>query len=127
MTQNLKTAIHVLDVDQLDHGFGLVENPELIKAVVDKGTVVTVCPGSLLTTRLIDNIKMLKIREMLDAGILLCWDVDDDVCMPTYDKLEQMYQEAYAKLPSAENLDRLKEDLAKLERNAELALFENRK
>ncbi|MBI2674387.1 MAG: hypothetical protein HYX22_01460 [Candidatus Yanofskybacteria bacterium] len=127
LTKNLTTAIFDLDVDQIDHGFGLAENPELMKVVADKGTVVTVCPGSLLTTRLINNIKMLKIREMLDAGILLCWDVDDDICMPAYNQLEQMYREAYAKPPSAENLDRLKEDLDKLERNAELALFGNRK
>jgi len=85
--------------------------------------VVTVCPGSLLTTRLIDNIKMLKIREMLDAGILLCWDVDDDICMPFYDELGQIYREAYAKPPSAENLDHLKVDFEKLESNAKLALF----
>lgn len=127
LTKNLETAIHVLDVDQLDHGFGLAENPELMKAVADKGIVVTVCPGSLLTTRLINSIKMLKIREMLDAGVLLCWDVDDDICMPAYDKLGHMYREAYAKPSSAENLDRLKEDIDKLERNAEQALFGNRK
>jgi len=129
LTKNLTTAIHVLDVDQLDHGFGLADNPELMKAVADKSTVVTICPGSLLITGLIHNIRMLKIREMLDAGILLCWDVDDDICMPVYDGLKQMYQGAYAyaKPSSMENLDRLKEDLEKLERNAALALFGNRK
>lgn len=127
LTKNLFTAIYLLDVDQLDHGFGLAENPKLMKAVADKGIVVTVCPGSLLTTGLIDSIKMMKIPEMLSAGVCVCWDVDDDICMPAYDKLEQMYREAYAKPPSAENLDRLKEDIEKLERNAELALFGNRK
>ncbi len=127
LTENLKTAIFDLEVDQLDHGLGLGENPELMKAVADKNIVVTVCPGSLLTTRVIDSVKMMKIPEMLNAGVGICWDVDDDICMPNYHKLQPMYEEAYGRPPSAENLDRVKTDLEKIERNAELALFGDRK
>ena len=127
LTRNLDTAIRVLGVDQIDHGFGLAENPELMKIVADKDIVVTVCPGSLLTTGLIDSIKMLKIREMLNAGILVCWDVDDDICMPAYGELEQMYREAYCKPASAYNLERLRADIAKLKSNAELSRFGSRK
>lgn len=127
LTKNLKTAIFDLGVDQLDHGFGLGENPELIKAVVDKGIVVTWCPGSLLTTRVIDSIKMMKIPEMLKAGVRGCWDVDDDICMPAYHELRHMYEEAYGRPRSAENLERMNADLVQLEKNAELAQFGNRK
>lgn len=123
LTKNLKTAIFDLGVDQLDHGFGLGENPELIKAVADKGIVVTICPGSLLTTRLVDNIKMMKIPEMLEVGIRMCWDVDDDICMPAYHELRQMYEEAYGRPPSAKNLDCLQADLAKLADNSKKAQF----
>ena len=127
LTKNLRTAIFDLQIDQLDHGFGLAESPELMKAVVDGEIIVTVCPGSLLTTGVIDDIKMMKIREMLDAGILVCWDVDDDICMPIYDGLEPMYRDAYAKPPSTENLDRLKTDLRQLEINADRCLFNDRR
>ncbi|OGN08214.1 MAG: hypothetical protein A3J46_01085 [Candidatus Yanofskybacteria bacterium RIFCSPHIGHO2_02_FULL_41_11] len=123
LTQNLETAIHLLGVDQIDHGFGLAENPELIKVVADKGIVVTVCPGSLLATHLIDNIKMLKTRELLDAGITVVIDVDDDLFMRPMNEIIQLYVDAYRTPSSAENLDRLKADLAKLANNSKLAQF----
>jgi len=120
LTKNLDTAIHLLDVDQIDHGFGLAENPELMKTVADKGTIVTVCPGSLLATNLINDIKMLKIREMLDAGVTVAIDVDDDIFMPTMAEVLRLYVDAYRMPALAENLDRLKADMAKLAENSKL-------
>ena len=120
LTKNLRTVIFDLEVDQIDHGFGLAENPELIKAVVDRNIVVTVCPGSLLTTHIIDDIRMLRIREMLDAGVRVCLDSDDDICMPDFYKVEQMYRDAY----SRRYLD-IESDLKQLAKNAESARFGN--
>lgn len=127
LTRNLRTAIFVLNVDRIDHGFGLAENPELMKTVADRGISVTVCPGSLMTTKLIDNIGMLKIRELLDAGILVSLDVDDDICMPAIHEVLRMYQDAYYRPSSVENLDRLKKDEEKLIANVQASRFGSRK
>ena len=127
LTKNLSTAIFELEVDRIEHGLGLSENPELMKAVVDKGISVTVCPGSLLATRLIDSIEMLKIREQLNAGILVSLDVDDDICMPVIGQVNQMYMDAYSKPATTENMERLKIDMAKLVENSNLGQFRKEK
>lgn len=126
LTRNLKTAIYLLEVSQIDHGLGLAENPELMKAVADKGIILTVCFGSLLATRLIDDIKMLKIQEMLETGILVCVDVDDDIFMLTIKEILQLYVDAYRTPLTVENLDRLKADLVKLAENSKRAQFGDR-
>ena len=120
LLKNLKTAIFDLKVTQIDHAVGLAESPELIKAVVDKNIRTTSCPGSLLTTRVIDNIEMIKIDQLLDAGVQVSFDADDDICMPTLDEVFQKFRESRCRPPSTENLDRLARYQSQLIENAKI-------
>lgn len=123
LTKNLYVAINVLNVDQVDHGMGLAENPVLMQTMADEGKRLAVCPGSLKVTKLIDKFSMLKIPEVVDAGVLTCLDVDDDICMPTLDEIFQELRDEYCRPASAENVDRWKDCEEMLIKNAELIRF----
>jgi adenine deaminase len=118
LIENLRTAIFKLKVNRIDHGFGLAEDPELMKVVADRQIGITVCPGSLIATNTIHNVRQLKIRELLENSVLVTLDCDDDLFMPDLKEVFRMYEDAYNRPPTCENLDLLKEEKQKLIQNA---------
>ncbi len=77
---NVYTAIHTLKVDRIDHGYTIVDNPELLQEAKARGLVFTVVPTNsyYLRTLLPERWALdHPIRAMLAAGLKLHPNTDD--------------------------------------------------
>ena len=126
LLRNIKTAVYDLGVDRLDHAVALAHDYALVQEVVNRNIPVTGCPCSNLATGAINDIKELRIRQLLDRGVLYSLNPDDDLFLPTLDETAQAYQDAYRSSNEYEQ-ELLKTEKQKLLRNPWLSRFGNRK
>lgn len=70
-------AIDQLKVDRIDHGNRAMEDPALVRALVDRGYTLTVCPLSNHKLQVIDDLKQHPIAAMLAAGLKATINSDD--------------------------------------------------
>ncbi len=103
---------------RLGHGIALPYDEGLLNFVADEQIGVTGCPGSNLQGQNIPNLKSLKIREVLDRGILWSMNPDDDFFQPGLNEVFQMCNDKYWFT---------KNEKQKLLRNPWLSRFGNRK
>lgn len=120
---NVYTAVFMLEVDRLDHAIPLAYDNtfargELWQKVVEKNIGVTGCPSSYLFSKLIPNLKYLRIRDLLNSGVLYSLNPDDDLFMPDLDGVFEMCNNEYQFSP---------EEKRKLLANPWLSKFGNRK
>jgi adenosine deaminase len=89
LLKNCWTAAKDIGVDRLEHARPLAYDQNLLKFVIDNGIGVSSCPGSYICTELIDTdgIKTLRLNELLDSGVALTIDSDDDLFMPNLDEV----------------------------------------
>lgn len=118
LIKNVRTAIFDLGADRIGHAIGLPYDPELMKIVVDRQIGIEGCPGSNLASGLIPDTSCLKIREMLEAGVLYSLNPDDDLFLPTLDETFQLCDGEY---------HFTEEEIQKLMINAWKTKFGNRK
>jgi adenosine deaminase len=74
---DLRTAVHVLGVERLDHGVPLLGDPQLVADVVDRGIALTCCPTSNREIGVIDRTSDHPIMAMRDAGVLVTVNSDN--------------------------------------------------
>lgn len=79
--QNTITCLDLLGCDRIDHGYYVLEDPEVIARVRDEGVVFTV--GSTTSRRSWRPWRRASIRAMLDAGIGVVPCSDDPGMFPT--------------------------------------------
>lgn len=123
LLRNSYTAVFVLEVDRLDHVIPLAYDNEIFRGelwrkVVEKNIGVTGCPGSYVFSKLIPNLKYLRIRDLLNSGVLYSLNPDDDLFMPDLDEVFEMCEREYKFSP---------EEKRKLLLNPWLTRFGNRK
>lgn len=70
-------ALDKLKVDRIDHGNRSLEDPDLVKELVDRQMGLTVCPLSNLKLCVVDDLKEHPLRTMLDAGLMASVNSDD--------------------------------------------------
>jgi adenosine deaminase len=90
LRKNLETAIFKMQVSHIDHAFSLCEHDDLIEEVVKRNIGITNCPGSMLFTKLISDVKSMKIKKLLKAGVRLSIDCDDDLFMMNLDEVMEL-------------------------------------
>jgi adenosine deaminase len=73
----IKEALESLDIERIDHGLRLAEDPELMQLVAEKGIMLTLCPLSNVVLRCIDSLEDLPIRKFLDANVKFSINSDD--------------------------------------------------
>ena len=73
----MRSAIHDLQVQRIDHGIRLLDDPELLRDFVQSRTLITICPISNLSLRAAPSISALPIRAYLDAGVRFSINSDD--------------------------------------------------
>lgn len=72
---NIRTALHVIGVERLDHGTNIVEDPSLVAFVRDRGIGLTCCPIS--NAFVTDKMKSGEIIELLHDGVRVTVNSDD--------------------------------------------------
>lgn len=66
--------------DRIDHGLNVVESPELMKVIHDKGLGMTICPWSYIRHQPFDEV-FGRIRTLFDTGIKIAIASDDPTFM----------------------------------------------
>jgi adenosine deaminase len=79
--QNTITCLDLLGCDRIDHGYYVLEDPEVVARVRDEGVVFTV--GSTTSRRSWRPWRRASITAMLDAGLSLVPCSDDPGMFPT--------------------------------------------
>jgi adenosine deaminase len=78
--RNVATAVDVLGVDRVDHGYTIVDNPDLARRYADRGIVFTVVPTNSYYMRTLSPDRWAldhPIRRMAALGLRLHPNTDD--------------------------------------------------
>lgn len=71
-------AVLSMGVERIDHGLSVMQDPELVRRVVDEGIPFTVCPSSnVLIANKVPDIASHPLRAMWEAGIRVSVNTDD--------------------------------------------------
>lgn len=70
-------ALDLLKVDRIDHGNRAMEDPALIRRLVDEGMTLTVCPLSNHKLCVVDDLARHPLPAMLEAGLKVTLNSDD--------------------------------------------------
>lgn len=77
---NVATAIDVLGVDRVDHGYTIVDNPDLARRYAERGVIFTVVPTNSYYLRTLSEDRWAldhPIRRMAEFGIAMHPNTDD--------------------------------------------------
>ncbi len=92
----VRDAITDLNVERIGHGVGAIEDADLMRELVDRGTVLEVCPGSNVALRVVNRWEDHPIERLREAGVLVTVSTDDPPFFNTtmnheYEMLEQVF------------------------------------
>jgi len=111
----IREALDLLQAQRIDHGVRCMEDPALVKHLVEEQVPLTVCPLSNIKLRVFDTLANHNLKALLDAGLRVMINSDDPAYFGGY--LEQNYIETAAALA----LD--KQDVVQLVKNSFTASF----
>lgn len=77
---NVQTAVDLLEVDRIDHGYTIVDNPDLARRYADRGILFTIVPTNSYYLRTLDPGRWAvdhPIRAMSALGLKLHPNTDD--------------------------------------------------
>jgi adenosine deaminase len=105
---HIRQVLDVINVDRIDHGVNILEDPDLVKEIVQRGLGLTVCPisNSFVVGSAWDG----ATKRLLDAGVKVSVNSDDPAYFDGYvtECLLRVHQET----PLTED------DVRQLEKNA---------
>jgi len=111
----IKQALDLLKVERIDHGNTAMQDPELVKRLVEQKIPLTVCPLSNLKLCVVESLEQHPLREMLDQGLCATINSDDPAYFGGYMNANFLAVEGALSLG--------KERLGKLVRNSFEAAF----
>ena len=80
--RNLWQCLNDIEVERIDHGVNSLEDEALVRAILDRGLALTVCPIS--NGYVTDGTKAAAIKEMLRRGMKVTINSDDPAYFPGY-------------------------------------------
>lgn len=72
---HIETVIHEIGVARIDHGTNIVENPGLVKTIVERGIGLTSCPIS--NTWVSEGTKVELVKQLVAEGVKVTINSDD--------------------------------------------------
>ncbi len=75
--RNVETALEILGVERIDHGYHVLGDPAITRRCVDDGVVFTCCPVSTAGVYFGPDLASHPVRRMIDAGLKVMIDCDD--------------------------------------------------
>ena len=78
--KNVATVVEDLRVDRVDHGYTVIDNPELVQRCIDLGLVFTIVPTNSYYLRTLDSERWAfdhPIRRMVASGLKVHPNTDD--------------------------------------------------
>jgi aminodeoxyfutalosine deaminase len=74
---SVRGALDALHADRIRHGLAAVEDPALMRELVDRGIVLDVCPTSNLLTGVVATLDEHPLRRLIEAGVSCSVSTDD--------------------------------------------------
>tara|TARA_Y100001960_G_scaffold184179_1_gene192912 strand:- start:12 stop:992 length:981 start_codon:yes stop_codon:yes gene_type:complete len=74
---NIRKAINFLHPTRLGHGVRSIEDPELIKEIIEKDIVLETCPTSNIATKIYEDYKSHPVKTLFDQGVKVTVNSDD--------------------------------------------------
>lgn len=108
-------AIDLLEAERIDHGVSSVDDPDLMDELRDREIPLTVCPLSNLKLKVVENLKDVPVKILLEKDILVTLNSDDPSYFGGY--INDNF------LQTAEALDLSRKDIYTLAKNSFLASF----
>ncbi len=117
----VRNSIEILKVDRIDHGNKAMDDPGLVKMIVERQIPLTLCPLSNVALGNVNHLKNHTLKKKLDMGMLVSVNSDDPAYFGGYVN-ENMIAVARA-------LNLTKKDIVKLAQNSFISSFlpENKK
>jgi adenosine deaminase len=75
--ENIRNAINLLHPTRLGHGVRSIEDPDLVKEIIDKRIVLETCPTSNIATKIYENYESHPVKRLFDAGVIITVNSDD--------------------------------------------------
>ena len=75
--EEIAVAIEVLHAQRIGHGTTLLDEPEVVDLVLDKGVIIEACPTSNVHTGAIGSLQEHPIARWLELGIAACICTDN--------------------------------------------------
>jgi adenosine deaminase len=73
----VRHTVEALDLDEVMHGIGAAESPDVMAFLAERGTVLHVCPTSNIRLGAVERIAEHPIRALFDAGVRVTVNSDD--------------------------------------------------
>jgi len=101
---SVRKAVELLELDEVQHGIGAAESPDIMKWLSQKGISLNVCPESNISLKRVKSYKTHPIRILFDHGVKVTVNTDD-VMLFDAGNSEQFLKLYKSGLFSAEELD----------------------
>ena len=75
--KNIRNAINLLHPTRLGHGVRSIEDPELVKEIIDKDIILETCPSSNIATKIYENYESHPVKTLFDQGVKVTVNSDD--------------------------------------------------
>ncbi len=75
--QSVRSALDALGAERIQHGVRAVEDPALVRELVERRIPLAVCPTSNLLLGVVSSIDEHPLSDLWDAGVLLSVNTDD--------------------------------------------------
>lgn len=92
---NVRTAIVDLRCHGIGHAIPLCDDEELLRRCIDEGVRVAGCPLSNERSKLVADVRDLRISELLDRGVIYTLNADDDLFLPPMETVLEECDAAY--------------------------------
>ena len=75
--ENIRQAVEVLGADRIGHGVRVLEDPQVVALVRERGTAFEVCPTSNYQTGGVTSLAAHPLARMVNAGVTVTINTDD--------------------------------------------------
>jgi adenosine deaminase len=102
--ESVRKAAEMLELDEVQHGIGAAESPQVMKWLSKNGISLNICPESNILLKRVKSYKTHPIRILFDHGVNVTVNTDDVMLFDTGNS-EQYLKLYKSGLFSAEELD----------------------
>lgn len=81
--ESIRATVAALGADRIRHGIRAIEDVSLLEEIVDRGTVLDVCPVSNLRTRVVGDLTEHPLLKLIAAGAQCTVNTDDPAMFST--------------------------------------------
>jgi hypothetical protein len=75
--EDVRTAVEVLELDEVQHGIASAHSPEVMRWLAERGVRLNVCPTSNVLLGRVKRLEDHPIRRLFDAGVKVTINTDD--------------------------------------------------